>query len=223
MPRKSGGRSASGGSSGAAGKTVFAFVLGAGAAAGYLYLHSAPQAAIAPAPATSPPSPVARARPPQPAPPKAPPTAPFGISEDVFEAGAHLYSGRCASCHGTPKRDAASTPAAPQMWRKARRTVSRQAPGDLYTEIAAGAPAKGMPAYASALTDTQIWQIALLLKNADGDLPDPVIDILNRAIITLTPPILVVDDGVRDDSGNCTSRSPIAKGEPLRGRIGVQI
>lgn len=184
MPTKRGGRGISGGSSsaGAAGKTVLAFVLGAGAAAcaGYLYLHSAPQKPAAPTPAASPPLPASRARPAQPAPPKSRPAAPFGISEDVFEAGARLYSGRCASCHGTPKSDAASTPPAPQMWREARRATSRQAAGDLYTEIAAGAPEKGMPAYASALTDTQIWQIALLLKNADGDLPDPVIDLLNR-------------------------------------------
>src|ERR1700678_3852289 len=29
-------------------------------------------------------------------------TAPFGISEDVFESGAHIYRAQCASCHGTP-------------------------------------------------------------------------------------------------------------------------
>ncbi len=36
-----------------------------------------------------------------------------------------------------------------------------------------------MPSYAHILTDTQIWQLALLLKNAGGDLPDPVVKLLN--------------------------------------------
>ena len=34
-------------------------------------------------------------------------TAPFGISEDVFESGAHVYRAQCASCHGTPGHDVA--------------------------------------------------------------------------------------------------------------------
>ncbi len=30
---------------------------------------------------------------------------PFGTSEDVYEAGAHIYRTQCASCHGTPGHD----------------------------------------------------------------------------------------------------------------------
>ncbi len=37
-----------------------------------------------------------------------------------------------------------------------------------------------MPAYKHILTSTQIWQIALLLKNADQPLPDPVRALLIR-------------------------------------------
>ncbi len=36
-----------------------------------------------------------------------------------------------------------------------------------------------MPAFSHVLTDTQMWQVSLLLKNADQPLPDPV-----RAILT---------------------------------------
>jgi thiosulfate dehydrogenase len=36
-----------------------------------------------------------------------------------------------------------------------------------------------MPAYNHVLSDTQMWQVSLLLKNADKDLPDPVTQILN--------------------------------------------
>ncbi len=166
--------------SGGAGKFILAFILGIGvaAAAAYLYLHSTPPRRVSLAPSEPVPASVQHTR--QPAPAVAPPpkSAPFGTSEDVFEAGARQYSAHCASCHGTPASDAAVTPAAQQFWRKGRHAVAAQAPGELYAEISTGAPAKGMPGYAHTLTDTQIWDLALLLKNADQDLPDPVLKLL---------------------------------------------
>ena len=181
IAKKRGGRSTPARrNGGGAGKFILAFILGIGvaAAAGYLYLHSrAPRpAASVPAEIAPPPATHTKLTAPAAAPPK---SAPFGTSEDVFEAGARHYSARCASCHGTPARDAATTPQAQQFWRKGRHTAAAQAPGELYAEISAGAPAKGMPAYTHTLTDTQIWQLALLLKNADQDLPDPVLKLLN--------------------------------------------
>jgi hypothetical protein len=35
-----------------------------------------------------------------------------------------------------------------------------------------------MPSFDHVLTDTQMWQVTLLLKNADQQLPDPVVKIL---------------------------------------------
>jgi thiosulfate dehydrogenase len=35
-----------------------------------------------------------------------------------------------------------------------------------------------MPAYEKVLPDTEMWQVTLLLKNADQQLPDPVMRIL---------------------------------------------
>ncbi len=178
-----------------AGTAVLAFVLGAAVAAAgaWLYLRSSPRpASLTPPPAATPRPAILHAPPaPQPGPqPSATTTRtpPFGTSEDAFEAGAHLYANRCASCHGTPQAEASTHPSAPQLWRKARppsaATTSPHAtsPSDLFSEIAVGAPAKGMPAYARILTDTQIWQIALLLGDAEAELPDPVQRILN------TPP-----------------------------------
>ncbi len=168
---------------GGSGKGVLGFLLGAAVAggAGYLYLHSTPHSPEPTAPTST--LPVERPRTEQPAPTPPPsPTprvAPFGISEDVFESGARQYAARCASCHGTPQKDAATTPPAKQLWRAARKSIAAQTPSDLYNEISGGMPAQGMPAYAHTLTETQIWQLALLLKNANGELPDPVVTLLN--------------------------------------------
>jgi len=113
--------------------------------------------------------------------------APFGISEDVFESGAHVYRAQCASCHGTPGRDVAFAkhmfPAAPPLW-KAHGThgvvgVSDDPAGETYWKVANGIRLTGMPSYSHVLSDTQMWQVSLLLKNADKELPAPVSQILN--------------------------------------------
>ncbi len=112
-------------------------------------------------------------------------TAPFGTSEDVFEAGATLYRARCASCHGTPGHAAAGHANALQLWQKDPRSggtgVSREAQRTVFESIADGAPRAGMPAYRASLTETQIWQVTLLLGSAGEDLPDPVLHLLETA------------------------------------------
>ena len=116
-------------------------------------------------------------------------TAPFGISEDVFEGGAHVYMQDCASCHGTPGHDVAYAqhmyPRAPQLWKRHGHGnvvgVSDDEPGETYWKVANGIRLTGMPSYSHVLSETQMWQVALLLKNADKPLPDPVTQILNGA------------------------------------------
>ncbi len=113
--------------------------------------------------------------------------APFGTSEDVFEAGAHIYRAQCASCHGTPGRDVGFAkhmyPAAPQLWRRHAKGnvvgVSDDEPGETFWKVANGIRLSGMPAYKQILSDTEMWQVSLLLKNADKELPDPVTHILS--------------------------------------------
>jgi mono/diheme cytochrome c family protein len=111
---------------------------------------------------------------------------PFGASEDVFEAGAHVYKSQCASCHGTPGHDVAFAekmyPSAPQLWKKHGKSevvgVSDDEPGETYWRVAHGIRLTGMPSYKDTLSDTEMWQVSLLLKNADKELPDPVMNIL---------------------------------------------
>jgi mono/diheme cytochrome c family protein len=73
-------------------------------------------------------------------------------------------------------------PTAPQLWKAHRKGkvvgVSDDEPGETYWKVANGIRLTGMPAYDHVLTDTQMWQVTLLLKNADQPLPDPVMKIL---------------------------------------------
>ncbi len=113
-------------------------------------------------------------------------TAPFGTGEDVFEAGAHIYRTQCANCHGTPGHDVAYAkymyPSAPQLWKKHGSKgvvgVSDDEAGETYWKVSNGIRLTGMPAYNHVLSDTQMWQVSLLLKNAGTELPDPVTRIL---------------------------------------------
>jgi thiosulfate dehydrogenase len=111
---------------------------------------------------------------------------PFGISEDVYETGAMAYKLQCASCHGVPGQEVSFAkgmyPQAPQLWKKHRHDdvvgVSDDEPGETYWKIKNGIRLTGMPSFKGVLTDDQMWDVALLLKHANEQLPDPVVGML---------------------------------------------
>jgi mono/diheme cytochrome c family protein len=113
-------------------------------------------------------------------------TPPFDISEDVYEAGAHVYVQQCAACHGRPgvPSDFAKWmyPVAPQLWKKHAKGnvvgVSDDDPGITYWKVKNGIRLTGMPSYQHVLTTDEMWDVTLLLKHADEQLPDPVVAIL---------------------------------------------
>lgn len=111
--------------------------------------------------------------------------APFGTSEDVFEGGAKVYKAQCAGCHGSPGHDVpfakAMYPDAPQLWKKHSNGVvgvSDDEVGETYWRVSNGIRLTGMPSYRKVLSDTEMWQVSLLLKNADKELPLPVARLL---------------------------------------------
>lgn len=190
------------GSGGEAGKLIAGFVLGVAVAVGgvYLYQHTGGhgdgrQAVVEPersaartvrrqegadrAAGQSPEMPAATAG------AGSKRVAPFGTSEEVFEAGARAYADQCAGCHGRPGRQSVAAPAAggvtPQFWdgkdAVTKRLVQRPA-GEIFASIAMGSPARGMPAYEHRIAETEMWDLALLLKSARGELPDPVLSLL---------------------------------------------
>jgi thiosulfate dehydrogenase len=111
---------------------------------------------------------------------------PFGISEDVYETGAMAYKLQCANCHGVPGKDVAFAknmyPDAPQLWKKHSHSdvvgVSDDEPGETYWKIKNGIRLSGMPSFRGVLSEDQMWDVALLLKHANEQLPDPVAGML---------------------------------------------
>jgi thiosulfate dehydrogenase len=111
---------------------------------------------------------------------------PFGISEDAYETGARVYRQQCAACHGTPGHDAPYAkwmyPKSPQLWRKHARNnvvgVSDDEPGKTFWKVKNGIRLSGMPSYQHVLSSDEMWDVTLLLKNADQQLPDPIMAIL---------------------------------------------
>jgi thiosulfate dehydrogenase len=124
-------------------------------------------------------------------------TPPIPADEAAFVAGAQVYRDQCAACHGyhsTPSSFGPHMfPAAPPLWEKhpddAVVGVSDDPPGETYWKVANGIRLTGMPSYKEILTDTQMWQVSLLLANADKPLPPAAIDILNGAPAAASAPV----------------------------------
>lgn len=113
---------------------------------------------------------------------------PFQADEHGLEAGAQVYVKQCASCHGTPGHDVAFAkwmfPRAPQLWKQHRPGVvgvSDDEVGETYWKVDNGIRLSGMPAYQKILSDTDMWQVAWLLKDADKPLSPQVQAILAKA------------------------------------------
>lgn len=99
-----------------------------------------------------------------------PKTVPIQVSDDNYVHGAHLYRLHCAICHGLPGQELAPIgkgefPKPPHLFKG--HGVTDDPPGETYWKIANGIRLTGMPAFTNALSDTEMWQISLLLANAD--------------------------------------------------------
>jgi mono/diheme cytochrome c family protein len=71
--------------------------------------------------------------------------------------------------------------------------VSDDPPGETYWKVANGIRLTGMPAYNQVLTETQMWQVSLLLASADKPLPPAAVEILRgeqpQTPAPATPPV----------------------------------
>ncbi len=99
-----------------------------------------------------------------------PKNVPIQATEANYLAGAELYKQHCAVCHGLPlaPKTAIATgmyPHPPQLFQG--KGVTDDEPGESYWKIFNGFRLTGMPGFSKSLNETQMWQVALLLANAD--------------------------------------------------------
>ncbi len=108
-------------------------------------------------------------------------TPPIQVNEENLVAGAHVYHDQCAACHGFHGKPSSfgahMYPAAPPLFEmhhhgsETMMGVTDDPPGETYWKVANGIRLSGMPSYKQVLDDTQMWQVSLLLANADKPLP----------------------------------------------------
>ena len=91
-------------------------------------------------------------------------------------AGAGIYQKDCAVCHSLPGQSAAPIgagmfPRAPQLL-SPNGMVTDDSAGETYWKVKNGIRLTGMPSFASALSEDQMWQVTALVKRADKLPPD---------------------------------------------------
>jgi mono/diheme cytochrome c family protein len=122
-----------------------------------------------------------------------PKNIPIQPNEANYLAGAELYKQHCGVCHGLPlsPKTAIATgmyPRPPLLFEG--KGVTDDEPGESYWKIFNGIRLTGMPGFSKSLTETQIWQVALLLANADK-LPASAKAALVAPIVASTPMVSV--------------------------------
>jgi thiosulfate dehydrogenase len=124
------------------------------------------------------------------------PTAvPLAPNDTNLTAGAHIYMEHCAVCHGVPGREQSAIakgefPHPPHLFKG--KGVTDDEPGETYWKVANGIRLSGMPGFNQQLSTTEMWQVSLLLANADK-LSEPV-----KAILT-TPQAASLSSEASDD------------------------
>jgi thiosulfate dehydrogenase len=85
-------------------------------------------------------------------------------------SGAKVYKEQCAVCHGLPGEPKGTIqmgmyPAPPQLFHGTGVTDDDE--WESYWKVENGIRMSGMPGFKGQLTETQIWQVSVLVKNAD--------------------------------------------------------
>jgi mono/diheme cytochrome c family protein len=110
---------------------------------------------------------------------------PLQSDESSLAAGAKVYREHCAVCHGLPAQRetliaAGMYPHPPKLLEG--KGVTDDEPGESYWKVANGIRLTGMPGFRPALSETQMWQVSLLVANADK-LPKLVHDTLSAPLV----------------------------------------
>lgn len=96
---------------------------------------------------------------------------PVALTDANLIAGVTLYGQHCALCHGTAASASSASPVAKGLYpappQLATEGVEDDPEGFSYWRIKHGVRLTGMPSWAGALSDQQIWTLALFLKHMD--------------------------------------------------------
>jgi len=98
------------------------------------------------------------------------PNPPVPENEQSFLEGAKVYKEQCAVCHGLPgepKNAIASGmfPAPPQLFKGTG--VTDDEAWETYWKVYGVIRMTGMPGFGDRLSETKMWQVSVLLRNAD--------------------------------------------------------
>lgn len=104
------------------------------------------------------------------------PNPPIPQDEPNFLEGAKVYKQDCAVCHGLPLQPKTAIadgmfPVPPQLFRGTG--VTDDEAWETFHKVSGGIRMTGMPGFKNHLSEKQMWQVSVLLKNADK-LPDSV-------------------------------------------------
>jgi thiosulfate dehydrogenase len=96
---------------------------------------------------------------------------PRPLDETNLSAGAHVYRQNCVVCHGAPGTAPTAIakgmfPNPPQFF-TASDMVTGDPEGETYWKVTHGIRLSGMPGFDGTLSETERWQVTMLVANAD--------------------------------------------------------
>ena len=116
---------------------------------------------------------------------EAPKSSPIPASDEAYAAGANIYRKNCAVCHGLLGQDQTAIgkgefPKPPELFKG--EGVTNDPVGVTYWKVANGIRLTGMPGFNDSLSTEQMWQVSLLLSNANK-LPATVVSALKEPLV----------------------------------------
>jgi len=105
--------------------------------------------------------------------------------------GAKVYKENCAVCHGLPGAVPTAiaegmAPRPPQLFKGTGVTDDEE--WESYWKVEGGIRMTGMPGFKDRLNETQIWQVAVLVKNADKISPAVKAELVGMAAVAAAAP-----------------------------------
>jgi mono/diheme cytochrome c family protein len=109
---------------------------------------------------------------------------PIEATEANLAAGAKIYQAQCMVCHASPDRAPTAIalgmyPKPPPLVRLDKKGVTDDSAGETYWKAKNGIRLTGMPGFGDSLSETELWQVSLLLQHAH-ELPSSVGKLLSE-------------------------------------------